>query len=230
MPNHKAAQHHEKSNPREHLLTTAITLFSARGFDGTSINDIVNHAGVSKRMVYHYFKNKSLLYQESLSQAYNKLRSYEQRAMSGVTTLETAVKHLVRVYFYFPREQPLYASLLRWVNINRGRGLENNPFPLTKDSVIKPLKALIKKEADGITWRKDLRAPHLLITIIGISQVYMSHRYTLSYGLNIDLGTDAAIKRGMANAELYLLVGMRPRQPHSPRSPANKTNMNEKDS
>ena len=79
-------------------------------------------------------------------------------------------------------------------------------------------------------WCADLKAPLLLISIIGMCQVYVSHRYTLSQGLHIDLGTAAAIKRGIANAEHYLLAGMRPTQPPSPSPPANKTKMNEKDS
>ena len=126
--------------PRDNLLKTAITLFSARGYDGVSISNIVAQAGVSKRMVYHYFGSKTLLYQEALSYAYNELREKEQDAMRGITSLETAIKCLVRVYIYFPSEHPLYASLLRWVNISHGRGLENRAFPLTKDGVINPLK------------------------------------------------------------------------------------------
>tara|TARA_R110002111_G_scaffold50509_1_gene88460 strand:+ start:549 stop:1079 length:531 start_codon:yes stop_codon:yes gene_type:complete len=161
-------------------------------------------------MVYHYFTNKSLLYQETLSYAYNELREMEKAAIFAATSLEDAVKRLVRVYFDWPREHPLYSRLLRWENLNDGHGLENNKFPLSKDIIVNRLKAIIAKEADGIKWHTDIKAPLLLITIIGMCQIYVSHRYTLSQGLHIDLGTDAAIKRGIANAEHYLLAGMRP--------------------
>lgn len=197
-------------SPRDNLLKTAITLFSERGYDGASVNDIVAHAGVSKRMVYHYFKSKQLLYQETLSYAYNELRNAEQAAISDTDSLEEAVKRLVRVYFGFPRQHPLFSRLLRWENLSGGHGLENSQFPLSKDVVINRLKTIIQREADGVKWRSDLKAPLLLITIIGMCQIYVSHRYTLSQGLHLDLGTDAAIKRGIANAEEFLLAGMRP--------------------
>lgn len=195
---------------------TAIALFSQHGYDGASVNDIVAQAGVSKRMVYHYFKNKALLYQEALSYAYNELRANEQTAITEATSLEDAVKRLIRVYFGFPREHPQYSRVMRWENLNEGQGLKNSQFPLSKDTVVNRLKAIIRREADGVTWRADLKAPQLLITIIGMCQVYVSHRYTLSQGLHIDLGTDAAIKRGIANAEHYLLAGMRSSEPLSP--------------
>lgn len=195
---------------REHLLRTAVSLFSARGYDGASVNDIVTRAGMSKRMVYHYFQSKALLYQEALHFAFNELAKMENEAVTGAKNLETAVLGLVRVYFEFPRQHPEYSRLLRWENLNEGRGIQDSKFPLSKDHVIKFLRTAIKREADGKKWRADLEANQLLITIIGICQVYVSHRYTLSQGLHRNLGSPAAIKRGMANASHYLLAGMRP--------------------
>ncbi len=210
MPIHQPSFTSDQLSSRDNLLKTAITLFSARGYDGASVNDIVAHAGVSKRMVYHYFQSKELLYQETISYAYNELRNMEQDAINEAHTLEEAVKKLVRVYFSWPREHPLYSRLLRWENLNDGRGLKNSRFPISKDVIVNRLKTIIKRDADGIRWRTDLKAPLLLITIIGMCQIYVSHRYTLSQGLHLDLGTPAAIKRGIANAEHYLLAGMRP--------------------
>jgi AcrR family transcriptional regulator len=200
------------SNPtsREHLLHTAISVFSTGGFDGASVNDIVAAAGVSKRMVYHYFKSKALLYQEALFFAFSELAKAEQTAVSDPTSLEDAVKKLVHVYFDFPRTHPQFSRLLRWENLNEGRGIKDSHFPLSKDHVVKFLRTAIKREAGINQWRPDLEPKQLLISIIGICQVYVSHRYTLSQGLHFNLGSPAAIKRGIANAEHYLLAGMRP--------------------
>ncbi len=199
-----------ESNSRDQLLRTAIQLFSARGYDGASVNDIVARAGMSKRMVYHYFKNKALLYQEALHFAFSELAKMENEAVAQAQDLETAVLNLVQVYFEFPRQHPQYSRLLRWENLNNGEGIKDSQFPLSKDHVTKFLKAAIKREANGKRWRTDLEANQLLITIIGICQVYVSHRYTLSQGLHRNLGSPTAIKRGMTNARHYLLAGMRP--------------------
>ncbi|MFM1851777.1 MAG: hypothetical protein RIS54_1461 [Verrucomicrobiota bacterium] len=202
----------KKNTPstRDRLLRTAISLFSNKGFDGVSVNDIVKQAGVNKRMVYHYFENKARLYQEALSYAYDGLSAFEQETIGDAQSLEDIVKRLVLVYFEFPRIHPKFTQLMLWENLNKGQGIRNSRARLSKDSVVARLAMAIRQDADGVKWRKDLDATELLITIIGICQVYASHRYTLSQGLHINLGAPAVIKRGIANAEHFLLAGVRP--------------------
>lgn len=49
---------------RDRLLLAATTLFAERGFDGTSVQDVVALAGVTKGAMYHYFASKEdLLYE-----------------------------------------------------------------------------------------------------------------------------------------------------------------------
>jgi AcrR family transcriptional regulator len=47
---------------REQLLDIGRTLFAARGFDGTSVEEIADKAGVSKPVVYEHFGGKEGLY------------------------------------------------------------------------------------------------------------------------------------------------------------------------
>jgi len=59
---------------RQQILDGARRGFLAQGFDGTSINDIVKAAGVSKGTVYAYFSSKeklfeALVYQDRRTQA-----------------------------------------------------------------------------------------------------------------------------------------------------------------
>src|SRR5436190_19174209 len=47
---------------REQILQTAVTLFSQRGFKGTTTKEIARAAGVSEAMVFRHFENKDALY------------------------------------------------------------------------------------------------------------------------------------------------------------------------
>ncbi len=47
---------------REQILQTAVTLFSQRGFKGTTTKEIALAAGVSEAMVFRHFAKKSELY------------------------------------------------------------------------------------------------------------------------------------------------------------------------
>ena len=43
---------------RKQVLTAAVDLFAANGYDGTSVQQIVERAGVTKGALYHYFTAK----------------------------------------------------------------------------------------------------------------------------------------------------------------------------
>ncbi len=58
------------ADKREHILITAERLFGERGFDGTSVRDIAQKAGVNLAMISYYFGSK-----EKLLEALVKFRS-----------------------------------------------------------------------------------------------------------------------------------------------------------
>ena len=53
----------------EQVLAAALALFVTRGYGATSIDDIARRAGLTKGAVYFYFKGKSALLLELLSQS-----------------------------------------------------------------------------------------------------------------------------------------------------------------
>ncbi len=47
-----------RGSVKQRVLESAVTLFAERGYDATSVSDIVEHAGVTKGAMYHYFTAK----------------------------------------------------------------------------------------------------------------------------------------------------------------------------
>jgi AcrR family transcriptional regulator len=58
---------------RERLLSCATQLFTRKGYTGTTVREIVAAAGVSKPVLYYYFKNKEGIYLELIRGAFAKL-------------------------------------------------------------------------------------------------------------------------------------------------------------
>lgn len=50
------------TNARQRLLDAALQLFSSKGYAATSVRELVEAAGVTKPVLYYYFKNKEGLY------------------------------------------------------------------------------------------------------------------------------------------------------------------------
>src|SRR5260370_32524560 len=50
------------SDRRRQLLETALDLFSRKGFEGTTTNEIAAAAGVTEAIIFRHFPNKQALY------------------------------------------------------------------------------------------------------------------------------------------------------------------------
>ncbi len=57
---------------RERLLAGATELFTRKGYNGTTVREIVASAGVTKPVLYYYFRNKEGIYIELTREAFTK--------------------------------------------------------------------------------------------------------------------------------------------------------------
>ena len=87
-------------NRREELLETAVTLFSEKGFQGTSIREIAKQMDVSVSNLYHYFNNKEGLWMALLEYSIQELPiRLEEAVARGNTSLES-FRHLVKEHLH----------------------------------------------------------------------------------------------------------------------------------
>jgi len=89
MPYHPA----HRVGKRQQLLRTARALFSARGFDAVSIDEIMAGAGLTRGGFYSYFGSKSELY----ALAVGNLFAEAPAGRRGVTASDAA-RQLIRAY------------------------------------------------------------------------------------------------------------------------------------
>ncbi|MBW2439451.1 MAG: TetR/AcrR family transcriptional regulator [Deltaproteobacteria bacterium] len=82
-------------NARQRLLETATELFADKGYAGTSVREIVERAGVSKPVLYYYFKSKEGLFYAILEWA----ADVQQAILNEIfTTSGTVLDRFI--YFY----------------------------------------------------------------------------------------------------------------------------------
>jgi len=55
-----------KEETRKKILNSAITLFSSKGFDQVSIDDLMNHAGLTRGAFYAHFESKQSVYAKAI--------------------------------------------------------------------------------------------------------------------------------------------------------------------
>jgi TetR/AcrR family transcriptional regulator len=111
---------------RERLLAAALELFTSRGYAATTVREIVEAAGVTKPVLYYYFRNKEGIYLALMEEAYAifERRVTEITGVSGTVRqrlhhfclglFDAVVEHLPMVrliysiYFGTPQGAPYY--------------------------------------------------------------------------------------------------------------------------
>ena len=82
-------------NARQRLLEMATKLFAEKGYAGTSVREIVDRAGVSKPVLYYYFKSKEGLFYAILEWA----ADVQQEIITEIFTTSGTVLYRF-IYFY----------------------------------------------------------------------------------------------------------------------------------
>lgn len=74
------SKEHKEVTQRK-ILDSAITLFSTRGFDQVSIDDLMSDAGLTRGAFYTHFKNKKAVYSKAIIAGAKKSRIMHQKPM-----------------------------------------------------------------------------------------------------------------------------------------------------
>lgn len=193
---------------RRRLLQAAIKLFSKQGFHAVSVDEIVNLAKVNKRMVYHYFGSKDALFEAALVEVYGRIESIEFHAVELGRTSREKLAQLLEGYFAFLDDEPEFARLLQWENLEKGRHLTKENHLLTKNPFFAQFRGIVEAGIAAGEFRKDLDIPHLLIHFIGLCFIYHSNRFSLSQSLEIDLGAAEVKQQGLRQVLTLVFEGI----------------------
>ena len=102
----------DNARTQDHILTAAAEVIIRLGYDKTTMSDIADEAGLSRRTIYLYFKGKDelfeeLLYSEYLQYAETWLEQIEADPRGGT------VGGFYRAIFHAVNRRPLIAAMLR---------------------------------------------------------------------------------------------------------------------
>ena len=95
------------------MIDVAVATFAEHGYVATSMDDIAERVGVSKPMLYEYFRSKEGLLLAAIREARAALRQATERAVAGASTGEEVLERGLLAYFRFMAERQDAWSLLR---------------------------------------------------------------------------------------------------------------------
>src|SRR5690242_20353044 len=89
---------------QQQILDAALRRFASCGYAGTSVQDIVDAARVTKPTLYYYFPNKAGLYQALVASAHDERYRLMQEAAARGATLEQQLVEILAALFDYTRK------------------------------------------------------------------------------------------------------------------------------
>ena len=109
---------------RQELLNAAEKLFCAKGYEGTSVQDILNVAEMSKGGFYHHFASKEDVIKALCARRAERALAYTEDALSKAESSMGRINAVLRGFMPLRREESTFVAMLRPVmNTPEGRAI-----------------------------------------------------------------------------------------------------------
>jgi len=102
----KSEKMNKKFKKRNSIISSALKIFSKKGFYGTSISDIAKNIGISVGNIYNYFPSKKILARASISFVTKKLASKLRDINKKNISTKDKIFQFVEFYFNFTKKYP----------------------------------------------------------------------------------------------------------------------------
>ena len=84
---------------RERLLSGATELFASKGYSATTVREIVERAGVTKPVLYYYFRSKEGIYLDLMREPFSKFAALvEETLLTAGSARERLIRLCLRAY------------------------------------------------------------------------------------------------------------------------------------
>lgn len=102
----------ENNDNKQKILDSAARLFAAKGYDGVSVREIAEASGVTKPVIYYYFKNKEDLYDQLIKESFAHAGAIHTEIYNSPGNIQDKLRRLMRAHFRFGIENPDIIKIL----------------------------------------------------------------------------------------------------------------------
>jgi AcrR family transcriptional regulator len=202
--------HNTKRDTISRLLAVAEREFGAKGLEGARVDDIARAAGVTKQLVYNYYRSKDELFASLLDEA-------SAQAMSEMVALKLdhldppqALREFLNCHFAQYRRFPLLGLTVMEENLQHGLHISSrNKFPELMPQLVAKLKSTLERGTASGDFRAGIDPASFLATAVLITAGCFVNGHCLSVMMGVDLKTEAGMAAWREHSVEFILAAVR---------------------
>jgi len=171
------------------ILQEARTLFSVKGFDATTIDDIANSSDVNKALIYYYFKNKAGLYAQVMSGLFDTIYDEVVCARERCNSTTDELYAFIKTYAEYAHQHSYFPALLLRELSDSGAHLPEMMFASMRKVFILLSEILQKGEREGVFTKSIPMLVHFMI--IGTINLMVTTASLRKKAMEIDDSVDS---------------------------------------
>jgi AcrR family transcriptional regulator len=140
---------------REKLFAAAVELIGERGYHGTTVDDIVERAGVAKGTVYYHFAGKTELFQALLEDGLQRLSTAFREEVEANDDPREALRCIVHAELKFIHDYQAFSKLLM-SELWRADRVWREALVLLRSNYISCVETVIARGVERGCFRADL--------------------------------------------------------------------------
>lgn len=152
---------------RRRIVETAVDLFADNGYDGTSITQIIDRAGVTKGGFYHHFASKEALlyevYGDLISGQLQRMDDILARRLPPATTLRALISDLVESTAASSRQ-----ALVFWRELHRLGDEHTAAYRAERRRYHDAVRKIVRTAQESGEFARVASADTITFTIFGV--------------------------------------------------------------
>jgi AcrR family transcriptional regulator len=167
------------------ILRAACRVFARKGFDGATVDDIADAAGLAKGTVYVYFHSKRELYRTALKRGVAALIEETKRNIDAASTPADKIRAFVTARLRFAEEHRDFVAIYHaeFGNLNPARC--NREFKNQYSQQVDPLEAVLH-QASLQGQVRPIRAAAAAFFVYELTCALITHRLLGWSGSSVD--------------------------------------------
>ena len=179
---------HSSAVTLDRILDAARNAFAEHGFDGARLDSIAKAAGVTKQLVYHYFKTKEELYSVVLDrvsdEAMAMLDSPDYDSLPPADAVRSLIERIIQAYI----ERPYIGRMTVDQDLHKGEHISRRSkyMPTVRSFVSARVAPMLERGAAQGVFRPGVDPRLFYWSIFALASAVFTQNWAMSQSAGID--------------------------------------------